>query len=423
MNDTTRARLDGALSLCLQPALALVAAVTLVAGCGKNAEGTASKNDPNPSSSTRQASSKAADGAPAKPNAPFVMPADAGPAGPADLAWVDFEKAFSTPPQPPDSWETNRPSPAEIKTFQQSQGAAAEKIAAVAKDFYTQFPTDPRAVEARGHEMELLDAAVKLGRTNALARLESLEKVRLDDATTPEEERFAIRMSAAQRKAQALAATDEAAARKSFEESAQALIKEFPQRPEPYQMLLSLASDAPTDKARATALSLTSTNVPETVREAATALLKKLDQVGKPIDLKFTALDGREVDVAKLHGKVVLVDFWATWCGPCMRELPNVKATYAKLHDKGFEIVGISLDQKKEALTDLIAKEQIPWPQYFDGKGWENQHAQRFGIESIPAMWLLDKQGNVRDLDAHDGLESKITKLLDEPAPAAAAKP
>src|SRR5688572_9111153 len=96
-------------------------------------------------------------------------------------------------------------------------------------------------------------------------------------------------------------------------------------------------------------------------------------QLGKPLVLKFKATDERDVDLAKLKGKVVLVDFWATWCGPCMRELPNVKATYDKLHGKGFEIVGVSFDKEKGALAHVMKKEKMTWPQYFETKTDEHR--------------------------------------------------
>lgn len=134
----------------------------------------------------------------------------------------------------------------------------------------------------------------------------------------------------------------------------------------------------------------------------------------KPLELKFTAVDGREVDVSKLQGKVVLVDFWATWCGPCVAELPNVLKAYKELHPKGFEIVGISLDSDKAELEGFVKAKGMEWPQYFDGKGWQNEISSKYGINSIPAMWLLNKKGMVVSTNARGGLEEMVTKLLAE---------
>jgi hypothetical protein len=97
-----------------------------------------------------------------------------------------------------------------------------------------------------------------------------------------------------------------------------------------------------------------------------------------------------------------------------MHELPNVKSTYTKLHPKGMEIVGISLDQEKDKLEETLKEEKMDWPQYFDGKGWKNDLAKEYGIQSIPAMWLVDKKGVLRDLNARDGLDEKVEKLLAE---------
>jgi thiol-disulfide isomerase/thioredoxin len=134
----------------------------------------------------------------------------------------------------------------------------------------------------------------------------------------------------------------------------------------------------------------------------------------KPLELKFTAMDGHEVDLSKMSGKVVLVDFWATWCGPCVAEVPHVVEAYKKLHSQGFEIVGISLDEDKAAVENFVKDKEMTWPQYFDGKGWQNEISSKFGIRSIPAMWLVDKKGMVVSTNARGNLEQLVEKYLAE---------
>ena len=133
-----------------------------------------------------------------------------------------------------------------------------------------------------------------------------------------------------------------------------------------------------------------------------------------PLELKFTTVDGTAFDLAKWRGKVVLIDFWATWCGPCRRAMPYVVDAYQKLHGKGFEIVGISLDRDRGQMLQFTKDNNMPWPQYFDGLVWYNVVSRRFGIEGIPAMWLVDKRGQVRDSQAGDDLVAEVSKLLAE---------
>ena len=130
-------------------------------------------------------------------------------------------------------------------------------------------------------------------------------------------------------------------------------------------------------------------------------------------DFKEQDVEGKPLSVARFKGKVVLVDFWATWCGPCVAELPNVLATYKKYHGKGFEIIGISLDKDKEALTTFTKGKEMTWPQYFDGKGWQNKLAGQYGITSIPATFLLDGQGKIVAKNLRgDALEQEVAKLI-----------
>jgi thiol-disulfide isomerase/thioredoxin len=133
----------------------------------------------------------------------------------------------------------------------------------------------------------------------------------------------------------------------------------------------------------------------------------------KPFQESFKALDGSDVDFAKLRGKVVLVDFWATWCPPCMAEVPKLVETYKKLHGKGFEIVGISLDSDEDELKKVLADKEMTWPQYFERKE-ENQLAKKYGISAIPEMWLINKKGMVKIYSRDQDLAEEVEKLLAE---------
>lgn len=331
----------------------------------------------------------------------------------AEAAWQEVMAALDAPAVP-EAWRNTTPPPEELKQFRAEQGRWAGTAADKVKDFFTRFPNSPEAAEAREQYERLLDFAVTAGNTNKLPELEALEQARLKDPETTEEDRLRLRLGALMRQNPAIREDDPEKYAPAFEAVVRQLMKEFPQRDEPYEMLASLVTDVNEAKARELAREIENSRAPEQVKARVKNHLAKLDRVGKPFPLKFTALNGETVDLEKLKGKVVLLDFWATWCGPCIHELPNVRAAYEKLHSKGFEIVGISFDQSKAQLEKFLEREKLPWPQYFDGKGWGNELGREYGINSIPAMWLVDKQGKLRDLNARGGLVAKVEKLLAE---------
>lgn len=152
-------------------------------------------------------------------------------------------------------------------------------------------------------------------------------------------------------------------------------------------------------------------NEPRLAKKAA-GMIHVVRSWREPLDLKFKGVDGAPVDLAALRGKVVLIDFWATWCPPCRDEMPSVVATYRRLREKGFEIVGISLDDDRSKLLDYMKAQGVTWPQHFDGGGWQNAMAQRFGISSVPTMWLVDQQGRIVDTEARTNLTNKVERLL-----------
>jgi len=130
-------------------------------------------------------------------------------------------------------------------------------------------------------------------------------------------------------------------------------------------------------------------------------------------DFSEVDLAGQPLSIASRKGKVVLVDFWATWCGPCVHELPNVIKSYEKHHAKGFEIIGVSLDQDEQKLKNFIKEKNMTWQQFFDGKGWGNKLAGKYGVQSIPATYLLDGEGKIIGKDLRgDELEAAIAKAI-----------
>lgn len=151
-----------------------------------------------------------------------------------------------------------------------------------------------------------------------------------------------------------------------------------------------------------------------------------------PMELAFTAVDGREVDLAQLRGKVVLIDVWATWCQPCIAELPTIKQVYADYHEQGFEVIGITLENAgirpgdtpeqiaakhaaaTKKLNDFVAEWELPWPQHYDGRFWQNEIARgRFNISSVPATFLIDRDGMLAAVNVRGPqLATEVRRLL-----------
>lgn len=150
-------------------------------------------------------------------------------------------------------------------------------------------------------------------------------------------------------------------------------------------------------------------------QKEAKKIQKSLAEGTKFPDFDEKDLDGKPLSVANYKGKVVLVDFWAVWCGPCVAELPNVLKAYEAHHAKGFEIIGISLDQDEKKLKAFIEEKKMTWVQYFDGKGWGNKLAAKYGVNSIPATYLLDGEGKIIGKNLRgEALEKAVAKALEK---------
>lgn len=142
----------------------------------------------------------------------------------------------------------------------------------------------------------------------------------------------------------------------------------------------------------------------------------------KMIGKQFTDLEEADVN-GEMHklseyvgkGRWVLVDFWASWCGPCRAEMPNVVANYEKYHDKGFDIVGLSFDKSKDAWVRAISDLQMPWIHLSDLKGWQSVASSVYNIRSIPASLLIDPKGKIVAVDLRgELLGEKLKEIFGE---------
>ncbi len=286
---------------------------------------------------------------------------------------------------------------------------------AAAKFFLAHYPKDPRAMQAEAVAVVAQDSLsegdpVKLN-PEWMKLLQSAEDV-------PSELKAAVAFALL---GQHLSAHRDDEDQRPFLAEVEDFAKQFPQSPEAVRALLwavGTYAEDPSAQGLAGLKRLAEASQKEIVSAATQALEKRAFQEKlhqEPLNLTFEATDHGKVDAGKLRGKVVVLDFWASWCGPCMAELPDVCELYEKQHPNGLEILGINLDDDPASVATVQKKFKMPWPQHCDGKGWETPLAQRFDVHSIPSVWIFDKKGMLRFKDLRGKeLAEAVAKLLEE---------
>lgn len=197
-------------------------------------------------------------------------------------------------------------------------------------------------------------------------------------------------------------------------------VERYPKDPRCAQTLLTVAQKYTSDlELRRSLYQRCATSYPnDKWGRYAVGKLRQIEQVGKPFVLAFVdAISGKAASVEQFKGRVIVIDFWATWCVPCLREMPGMKQLYAKYHGKGVEFIGVSLDDPPEKgglqkLREYVKKNEIGWPQYYQGNRFESAFSVSWGVNSIPALFLIDADGKLYSTNARSDLQTLIPKLL-----------
>ena len=316
------------------------------------------------------------------------------------------------------------------RAFLKEQKVYNDKRGELAEEFYRKFPDHPQAFKYLSLNWQTLASS---GRADAaLAEIDQMladhpSVARRTDllyfrALTLVSSRNPGSMTAATKTAAASSMTATsgrmtAAAKTTAATAIDEFIKEFPKDKRGGELLLRLVN-ADSDSPHKTAiLKRIVENYGDTPSGTmAKGKLRQHEGIGRPVELNFTgAISGKPISLADLKGKIVVLDFWATWCGPCVDEMPKMKELYAEYKDKGVEFIGISLDNPPDGLAKLknfVAKNDIPWPQYYQDKGFLGAFSSGWGVNSIPCVFVVDAAGNLYSTEARGKVANIIDTLL-----------
>ena len=299
-----------------------------------------------------------------------------------------------------------------LRAYSNERKVYNEKRGELAKEFYRKFPDHPRAFTYLSQYWQELT-----GVGHADAALAEIDQMLADHPTVARRKTLlyfrAITLVNSRSRTGSMTAAAKTAAATAIDD----FIKEFPKDKRGGELLLRRV-DADRDSPHETAiLKRIIENYGDTPSGTmAKGRLRQTEGIGQPVELSFTdAISGKPIAMADLKGKIVVLDFWATWCGPCVDEMPKMKELYAEYKDKGVEFIGISLDNPPDGLAklkDFVAKNDIPWPQYYQGEGFRGAFSSEWGINSIPCVFVVDAEGNLYSTEARGKVAKIISALL-----------
>jgi hypothetical protein len=322
--------------------------------------------------------------------------------GDADGDWQQIE-----------AMETNGPSE-HWTTREEAQAGTLEYLGKQEEGlrvFITTYPNDARTPDAKLRLAHLLGTRADLEQSARERRESDVVLDELEEEPGMNDRRADIefaRVSIFMQRVDSLTGAN----RDTLLEKARDFAKEFPDDHRVAALLADVASafeDEPRTARGLLEAALPKAQTPE-LRARISDDLKRLGLLGKPLEMKWTAVDGTSIDLEKLRGKVVLIYFFASWSAPSMAALDWVRQLAAGVSPASLRALGICLDNDPVSVPSMLADHQITWPVYCDGRGWQGELVRSLGINAIPELWIVDREGVLRALDAKDDAPALIEK-------------